>query len=348
MPLAHTARQFWISAPGQAEIRCADLAPPGEGEVLVRARYSGISRGTEALVFRGEVPRSQYAAMRAPFQQGELPGPITYGYSSVGTVEEGPDHLAGRTVFCLHPHQDLYCVPEGAVHPVPERVPAARAVLAANMETAVNIVWDARPSPGDEIVVIGGGVVGLLAASLCRDLPGACVTVVDPNRARAVVAEALGLAWRAGAPAGAAADLVIHASGNPQGLRAALDVAGADATVVEASWFGTREVALPLGERFHAGRLQIRSSQVGRVPAHRAPRWTAARRLRLALRLLTDERLDRLITGESRFDELPAVLAALARNPGDALCHRIRYGAGPHVVRDVAGSGSPPGQEPAP
>lgn len=338
MPLAHTARQFWIRAPGHAEIRRSELAPPGVGEVLVRARYSGISRGTEALVFRGEVPRSQYAAMRAPFQEGALPGPITYGYSSVGTVEEGPDHLAGRTVFCLHPHQDFYCVPEHAVHPLPEQVPAPRAVLAANMETAVNIVWDARPAAGDVIVVIGGGVVGLLAASLCRDLPGVSVTVVDPNHARAAVAESLGLGWQADAPAGAAVDLVIHASGNPEGLRAALEVAGPEATIVEASWFGTREVALQLGGTFHAGRLQIQSSQVGRVPVHRASRWTAARRLGLALRLLADERLEGLITGESGFDELPAVLAALARNPGDALCHRIRYGDAPGVVRGAAGS----------
>ena len=339
MPPAHTARQFWIRAPAQGEIRCADLAPPRAGEVLVRARYSGISRGTEALVFRGEAPPSQYAAMRAPFQEGELPGPITYGYSSVGTVEQGPDHLAGRTVFCLHPHQDLYCVPADAVHPVPEQVPAPRAVLAANMETAVNIVWDARPAAGDEIVVIGGGVVGLLAATLCRDLPGARVTVVDPNRSRAAVAEALGVTWRADPPAGAAADLVIHASGHPGGLRAALDVAGADATIVEASWFGTREVPLPLGEAFHAGRLTIKSSQVGRVPPDRAPRWTRARRLRLALGLLADGRPDRLITGESRFEELPAVLAALARHPGDALCHRIRYAGAPSRAGGVGGAG---------
>ena len=325
MPAMATARSFWIRKPGHGEILCADLPPRQAGELLVRTRYSGISRGSEALVFRGAVPPSQHAAMRAPFQEGEFPGPVKYGYSSVGTVEEGPDKLRGRTVFCLYPHQDRYRVPAEAVHLVPERVPASRAVLAANMETAVNIVWDARPGPGDEIVVIGGGVVGLLAATLCRDLPGVQVTVVDPNRSRAAVAATLGLEYRSDSPGGATADLVIHASGHPDGLRAALAVAGHEATIVEASWYGAAEVPLPLGEAFHARRLTLRSSQVGHVPPDRAPRWSRGRRLGLALSLLADARLDALVTGESGFDELPAVLATLAAEPGDTLCHRIRY-----------------------
>ena len=325
MPAMPTARSFWILAPGHGEIVSAELPPRQAGEVLVRTRYSGISRGTEALVFRGAVPPSQHAAMRAPFQEGEFPGPVKYGYSSVGIVDEGPDRLRGRTVFCLYPHQDRYCVPAAAVHPVPECVPPSRAVLAANMETAVNVVWDARPAPGDEIVVIGGGVVGLLAATLCRDLPGAQVTVVDPNRSRAAVAAALGLAYSPDPPGSATADLVIHASGSPDGLRTALAVAGQEATIVEASWYGTSQVPLPLGEAFHARRLTIRSSQVGQVPPDRAPRWSRGRRLELALALLADARLDALVTGESGFDELPAVLAALSTRPGDTLCHLIRH-----------------------
>lgn len=322
---APTARAFWIREPGHGQILCAGLPPRQAGEVRVRALYSGVSRGTEALVFRGQVPPSQHAAMRAPFQEGEFPGPVKYGYSSVGAVEEGPDRLRGRTVFCLHPHQDRYCVPAEAVHPLPAGVPPPRAVLAANMETAVNVVWDARPAPGDEIVVIGGGVVGLLAASLCRDLPGARVTVVDPNRSREAAAAALGLGYRPRPPDAADADLVIHASGNPDGLRAALEAAGHEATVVEASWYGVAQVPLPLGEAFHVRRLTLRSSQVGHVPPGRAPRWSRRRRLKLALSLLADPRLDALLTGESPFEALPAVLAALAAEPGDTLCHRIRY-----------------------
>ena len=325
MAPALTARSFWIREPGHGQILCAELPSRQAGAVLVRTLYSAISRGTESMVFKGEVPPSQRAAMRAPFQDGEFPGPLKYGYSSVGIVEEGPDRLRGRTVFCLYPHQDRYCVPAEAVHVVPAGVPAPRAVLAANMETAVNIVWDARPGPGDEIVVIGAGVVGLLAATLCRDVPGVQVSVVDPNPARAAVATALGLAFRPESPDRATADLVIHASGHPDGLRDALAAAGHEATIVEASWYGTSQVPLPLGEAFHVRRLTIRSSQVGHVPPYRAPRWSRGRRLELALSLLADPRLDVLLTGESGFDELPAVLAALAREPGNTLCHRIRY-----------------------
>jgi 2-desacetyl-2-hydroxyethyl bacteriochlorophyllide A dehydrogenase len=323
-----TVRQFWIRAPGHGEIVRAAPAPRQPDEVLVRTLYSGISRGTEALVFRGEVPPSQYQAMRAPFQEGDFPGPVKYGYSSVGRIEEGPDgrsDLVGRTVWCLYPHQDRYCVPASRVTPLPDDVPAGRAVLAANMETAVNAVWDGRPATGDRIVVVGAGVVGLLIAWLCQHVACAEVSVVDINPARESVARALGLSCRPIPPRDAAADLVFHASGQPEGLTTALAAAGLEGTVIEVSWYGTRSVPLPLGEAFHSSRLTIRSSQVGRIPPDRAPRWTHARRAALALTLLRDSRLDVLITGESPFEDLPGVLAALSRDPGNALCHRIRY-----------------------
>ena len=328
MAVTGTARQFVVSHPGHGEIVRVDLPPRQEDEVLVRARYSGISRGTETLVFRGAVPPSQYEAMRAPFQQGDYPGPVTSGYSSVGVVEEGPEALSGRAVFSLYPHQDRYLVPAAAVHPLPDDVPAERAVLAANMETAVNIVWDADPVVGSRVVVIGGGVVGLLAAARCRDVAETSVTVVDPNRSREAVSDALGLQWRPDPPRTATADLVIHASGAPAGLRAALDVAATEGTIVEASWYGAREVTLPLGEAFHVRRLTIRSSQVGRVPPRRAAEWTRERRLRFALSLLADDRLDALITHESPFEDVPRVMARLSAAPDDTLCHRIRYGSG--------------------
>jgi 2-desacetyl-2-hydroxyethyl bacteriochlorophyllide A dehydrogenase len=321
------SRQFWIQVPGRGEIVEADLAPRQPGQVLVRAIYSGISRGTEALVFRGEVPPSQYHAMRAPFQEGEFPGPVKYGYASVGEVVEDSTSsgLVGRTVFCLYPHQDVYCVPADQVAQVPRDVPPGRAVLAANMETAVTIVWDAKPTAGDRVVVIGAGVVGLLVAWLCRFVPGASVTVVDPDPGRAPAAHAIGVPFATEPPLGADADVVVHASGQAEGLRAALRIAGVESTVVEASWYGRHSVSLPLGEAFHSRRLTLRSSQVGRIPSDRAPRWTRARRLTLALVLLRAPELDALITGESPFAELPDVLARLSRDPRAALCHRIRY-----------------------
>lgn len=303
----------------------ADLAPRQEGEVLVRTLYSGVSRGTESLVFRGEVPASQHQAMRAPFQEGDFPAPVKYGYASVGQVVEGPDALRGREVFCLYPHQDVYCVPASAVVPLPEGVPVARAVLAANTETALNAVWDGAPGPGDRVVVIGAGVVGLLAAWLCEQLPGADVTVFDVDPGRAGAADALGMRFSGEPPLGAEADLVIHASGHEEGLRTALAAAGLEATVLELSWYGSRSVTLPLGEAFHARRLTLKSSQVGRIPAGRAARWSHRRRMAKALELLRDARLDVLISGESAFEELPATMAELSKGSRGVLCQRIRY-----------------------
>jgi NADPH:quinone reductase-like Zn-dependent oxidoreductase len=322
-----TARQFWIQAPGRGEIIELDVGPRQDGEVLVRALYSGISRGTESLVFRGEVPPSQYQAMRAPFQAGDFPSPVKYGYASVGEVLEGGDssELVGRTVFCLYPHQDRYWVPAEAVTPLPADVPPARAVLAASMETAINITWDAQSGVGDHVVVIGAGVVGLLAGWLVRNVPGVVITVVDPDPARESVARALGLTWRAEAPTGIDADIVIHASGHPEGLRTALAVAGVESTVVEASWYGSSQASLPLGEHFHSRRLTIRSSQVGRIPPLRAPRWTRARRMCAALGLLRAPELDVLISGESPFAALPEVMSRLSQDACGELCHRISY-----------------------
>ena len=158
----------------------------------VRTVRSGVSRGTETLVFRGGVPPSQYMAMRAPFQEGDFPGPVKYGYLNVGTVEEGPAELRGRTVFCLYPHQTAYVVPAGAVTVVPDEVPPARAVLAGTVETAVNALWDAAPLVGDRVAVVGAGMVGCCVARLLARFPGVEVTLVDVDGSRAEVAAALG------------------------------------------------------------------------------------------------------------------------------------------------------------
>jgi 2-desacetyl-2-hydroxyethyl bacteriochlorophyllide A dehydrogenase len=324
---ADVARQFWVRAPFEGEIVEAELAPKQDGEVLVRTLFSGISRGTEMLVFRGEVPPSQYQAMRAPFQEGDFPAPVKYGYASVGEVidADSSNGLVGRTVFCLYPHQDRYRVPAEHIAPLPEGVPAERAVLAAYMESALNVTWDAQPTVGDRIVVVGAGVIGLLVGWLCRPVPGVELTLVDPNPERGAVARALDLTLRPDAPPEGEADLVIHASGTPEGLRAALATAGVEGTIVEASWYGNRGVTLPLGEQFHSRRLTIRSSQVGRIPPHRAPRWTPARRLRAALELLRAPELDVLISGESAFSDLPHVMSRLDHDSRRELCHRIRY-----------------------
>lgn len=322
---ATSARAFWTAEPGRGEIRAAPLRSPGAGEVLVQALRSGISRGTESLVFRGLVPPSQRTAMRCPFQEGEFPGPVKYGYASVGRVVSGPPEFQGRRVFCLHPHQDRYIVPMEAVTPLPEAVSDSRGVLAANMETAVNGLWDATPRLGDRVAVVGAGVLGCLVAALAARLPGARVELIDTDPRRAIVAARLGCAFAAPAEAAGDADLVIHASGSADGLAVALGLAGFEATVVELSWYGDRAVAAPLGEAFHARRLTLRSSQVGAVATPQRARWSHRRRLLLALDLLADPVFDVLLTGASPFEDLPATLARLANAPDGALCHVVTY-----------------------
>jgi threonine dehydrogenase-like Zn-dependent dehydrogenase len=323
--MQNDARAFWVAAPGRGEIRREQLATPSEGTVLVRTLYSGISRGTETLVFNGRVPESEWARMRAPFQVGNFPAPVKYGYSCVGHVEQGPADLMGRTVFALHPHQTRFIVPAAAVHPLPDGIPPARAVLTANLETALNGLWDARPHLGDRIAVVGAGAVGCLVAWLAARMPGCRVELMDINPARATVAAAIGVRFTSPTAAVRDADLVMHASGSPAGLALALELAGHEARIVEMSWFGDQVVPLPLGSAFHARRLTIVSSQVGTVAASQRARWDARRRMQLALALLSDPALDHLITGESSFDSLPDVMATLASSPGDALCHRITY-----------------------
>ena len=312
------ARAFWAVAPGVGEIRTEVLPPLGAGEVLVRTIATGVSRGTEALVFAGRVPETQYAAMRAPLMGGDFPFPVKYGYSSIGVTPGG-----GR-VFVLHPHQDVFHAPVSMCVPVPDAVPDHRAVLAANMETAVNIVWDAAPLVGERILVIGAGVVGLLTASLLAGIPGAVVTVVDTDASRGALARGFGCRFAAPDDAPGEQELVVHASASEAGLRLALDRTAFEGRIVEASWYGDRAPSVPLGEAFHARRLRLIASQVGAVAPAMRGRRTYGQRLALALDLLADPVYDSLLEGPTRFailsDAMPGILA-----PG-GLCHVITYG----------------------
>ena len=298
---------------------------PSPAEALVRTAFTSVSRGTESLVFNGQVPRAEYQRMRAPFQQGEFPGPVKYGYSNVGIVEAGPDDLVGCHVFSLYPHQTRFVAPTMVLHTIPDGVPLARAVLAANMETALNGVWDAGVRPGDRVAVVGGGTVGCLTAWLSSRIAGCDVCLVDALPARAEIAARLGVRFARVGDAPHDQDVVIHASGSPEGLSTALEIAGFEAVITEMSWFGSRSVSLPLGEAFHARRLTIRSSQVGHVSPIQRSRWDRRRRMQTALSLLTAPELDALISGESAFEDMPTVMRELASGERDALCHRIRY-----------------------
>ncbi|MBP0445995.1 zinc-binding alcohol dehydrogenase [Roseomonas sp. SSH11] len=324
-----TATAFWTTGPGQGAIHGETLRPPGPGEVLVRTLASGISRGTERLVFQGGVPESEAARMRAPLQSGEFPWPVKYGYAAVGLVEDGPAEWIGQRVFCLHPHQDRFVAPLTLCSPVPDRVPEWRAVLAANMETALNVIWDAQPLPGERALVIGAGVVGLLCAWLLSRFPAMDLALADPDPLRAQVAQRLGLRLVAPGDAPDRRDLIIHASGHPDGLRTALRCAGFEARILEASWFGSSECSLPLGGAFHSGRVTLRSTQVGQVAGPMRGRRTHAERLALALSLLGDPALDALCGPMVPFRELPRAMAELlgpaAEGKPAPLCPVVTY-----------------------
>jgi len=291
----------------------------------VRTRFSAISRGTEALVFLGEVPPSEHQRMRAPFQVGEFPGPVKYGYACVGEVVAGSPGLLGQEVFCLHPHQDHFVVPASAVVPLPDHVPPERAVLAANMETALNGIWDSRLSAGDRVSVVGAGVVGALVAWLAGRMPGTEVTLIDIAPEREALAHSLGVRFALPEAAPGEQDVVIHTSASADGLATALGQAGQEARLVEMSWYGRQRPELALGEAFHARRLSLVSSQVGQLPAERRARWTHQRRLTAALGLLSDPALDVLISSQSAFDELPSLMPELSARAGKVLCHRLQY-----------------------
>ncbi len=325
LPVTEVVRAFWVAAPGHGEIRNELLPSATADDVVVRALYSGISRGTESLVFRGGVPPTEFARMRAPFQQGDFPAPVKYGYASVGEVERGPRDLVGQRAFVLFPHQTKYVVPASAIHVLPKDVPSERAVLAANLETAINGMWDAAIKPGDRVTVIGGGAVGCLSAWLAAKIPGCHVELVDVNPHRARIAKAIGVSFAGPLAVAGDADVVIHASGTADGLATAMLIAGFEATIVELSWYGDTQVPVALGASFHSRRLTLKSSQVGHVAASQRSRWDPRRRMALALSLLIHDELDVLISGETPFEELPALMTNLASSAGEIICHRVKY-----------------------
>jgi hypothetical protein len=321
--MSSDARAFWLRSPGQGEIRAERVTAPARDEVVVRTLHTGVSRGTETLVFTGRVPASQWEAMRAPFQEGDFPAPVKYGYLNVGVVEAGVAALIGRTVFCLYPHQTRYVVPASAVTVVPDGVPADRAVLAGTVETAVNAVWDAGPQLGDRIAVVGGGMVGCSVAAILAGFPGVRVQLVDTDGSRAAIAARLGVSFAGPDRAEGDCDLVVHASATSAGLTRSLELLAPEGTVVELSWYGDRQVTVPLGEFFHSRRLTVRSSQVGGIAPAR--RRGYADRLALALDLLRNPAFDALVTGRSAFADLPEVMPRLADGSLPALCHVIDY-----------------------
>jgi hypothetical protein len=319
------AEALWYVAPGRAEMRRETVPAPGPGGILVRALHGALSRGTERLVLAGRVPPGEYARMRGPNMGGDFPFPVKYGYATVGRVEAGPANLAGRTVFALHPHQSQFVLPAGAVTPVPDNVPGRRAVLAANMETALNATWDAAPGPTGRIAVVGAGVVGALVAWLCGRMAKTQVTLVDLLPSRAALAQRLGVGFALPADAPRDCEFVFHTSASAAGLATALALAGDETSIIELSWYGAGDVPVPLGGAFHSRRLRLISSQVGKVAPSRRAEFTHAQRLAAAIELLADPALDALLAPPVAFRDLPRELPRLLAPETDVLCPVIDY-----------------------
>jgi NADPH:quinone reductase-like Zn-dependent oxidoreductase len=322
-PLQATA--YWTMAPGVGALREESLPEPGADDALVKTVHSGISRGTELLVHTGRVPERVAERMRAPFQDGDFPGPVKYGYLSVGKVEAGPDELVGREVFCLFPHQDRYVVPAAALTPLPDGVPARRATLAGAVETAVNALWDAAPRVGDRVAVVGGGLIGCAIAGLLCRFPLQRLQLVDVDPSRDAVAMRFGIELVDPATAADNCDVVFHASASSTGLQRSVELLGDEGEVIELSWYGSDVVVLELGADFHARRLGIRASQVGDVAPSRRVRRSLPERRALAMEMLRDDAFDVLITGSSPFADLPATMQRLASGELPALCHVVDY-----------------------
>jgi len=324
---ARSAHALWYVAQGKAELRSEPLPGPTRDEVLVRALYSAISRGTERLIMSGAVPQCEWDRMRAPLQAGAFPFPVKYGYCAAGVVEAGPAELLGRTVFVLHPHQDYFIAPVQMAVPIPDGVSPKRATLAANMETALNALWDAGAGPADRIVVVGAGIVGMLVAYLAARLPGADVTLIDVSPERAGIASQLGFPVALPDDTPREADIVFHTTATAGGLATAIGAAGLEATIVELSWHGEGFVPVPLGGAFHSRRLRLISSQVGQVALTRRPRWSCRRRLEAALSLLQDPRLDALVCEEVDFRDAPKILSKVLAPGASGPMPVIRYQA---------------------
>lgn len=319
------SQSLWYVGPDRVEMRSEVLGPLPENHVQVRSIFSALSRGTESLVYKGLIPESEYTRMAAPFMGGKLPFPVKYGYSNVGRIELGPSELIGQLVFSLMPHQSIFQTELTNVLMIPTQIPVQRAVLAANMETALNAVWDVSPGPGDRIAIIGGGVLGSLVAYLCGHLPGAEVTLVDINPERAVLAKKLGVQFSSPESAPKDCDLVIHCSATAAGLSTAIESAGEEATVLELSWYGANKIDVSLGGAFHSRQLRLQSSQVGHISSAHRPRWSHRRRLAAALSMLSDDRLDHLLTQPIRFESLPSQLPQIFSAQSSQLCCLIQY-----------------------
>jgi len=325
-------RAVVFEAPRRVGVRPVDPSAPGDGEVLVRTLWSGISAGTEMLAYRGEIDPALPLDETIGALGGSFAYPFRYGYSCVGRVERSRSEVPdGQLVFAFHPHQDVF-VASGEDVVAVDDVEPRHATLFPLVETALQVALDAGPVLEDDVVVTGLGVVGILTG-LVLQRAGARVVGVEPRADRRAVAAAVGL--EAVAPEQAAElvvgrvptglALVVEASGRPEVLRAALPLLGHEGEALVVSWYGTKDVRLPLGAEFHRRRLRIRSTQVSSIPAALAGRWSRARRRAVVRELLHGLPLARLATHDFAFDRAGEAFAAVDRGDSGLLHAALCY-----------------------
>ena len=321
------AHGLWFLGANQFSIREETLRSPSTPYCVVKSICSGISQGTEQLVYSEAVPESIQHQMRCPYMGGDFPFPIKYGYSLVGEVVEGPENIVGRNVHMLHPHQDYGCVHPRDIYLLDDGILPEKAILASNMETAVNAVWDSQVTLGDRVLVVGFGNVGSLVARILSLSMGVEMFVTDTSALKRSMAQKMGFNVCEISQLKEEFDISFNVSASADGLQTAIDAVGYEGKIIELSWYGNRAVSLQLGGDFHIQRKTIISSQVSHIPSHRLARWDTIRRKKLVFSLLKQPEFEEHVTHNLRFSELPRILSESRSLFQDNLMIAVHYDA---------------------
>ena len=313
------ARALFHTAPRSVEIKTVPTPRPAAGEVIVSTQFSGISSGTESLVYRGEVSEDTALDDTIGALGGAFRYPFAYGYACVGKAAD-----SGQAVFAFHPHQDIFAARTSDLIPLPAVDPAP-ATLFPLVETALQVTLDAGTGYRDRVIVLGAGVLGLLTALLLQR-SGQRPLLAEPQAWRRGLAASLGVPAAAPEELGKQeVSLVIDASGSPDAPASALGMLAHEGTLLVASWFGAKPVVLPLGGAFHRRRLTIRSTQVSTVPARLGATWTRPRRRLEAAELMPELPLSELCTHVFPFTKAADAFRAVDEGTPGLMHAVLRY-----------------------
>ena len=315
-------QSFWIKKKNNSYIKDHSINQAGKNELLIQTKYSGISYGTERVVYTGSVPDSQRELMRCPYQEGNFGSDVKYGYMNIGKVIDGPPGFKGKYVYTLFPHQTYYILDKTEVTLIPESIPLKRCLLTANMETAINGMWDTLPSCGDKILVIGSGVVGFLMAYILKSIPGSEILLVDSDSKKNKYSKLFNINFKNKYKA----NIIYECSGNAKILDGLSKHVKDEAIICILSWYGDNISKVKFGEEFLSKRIKIIFSQVSKVSHNRSQYWDNVKRRELAIKMLNDDRLDNLIEKKIiKFSKLPLFFSQM-NNKQSFFCKVVDYG----------------------